>query len=400
MNPVIFLASRYLKGSKKSSITIITTTISIIGVSLSVAAIFVTLSVINGFQNEIRQKIIDFHPNIVIYGEMNSKTLNEITQKIRSIDEVVAISPFILSQAILVTPTKTSPCLIKAVDPEKEIGVSNIAKALRYGNWHKKGEVVLGEELAKSLGLYIGDHLIAMIPQGDYLSGGIIPKLKKLKISGIINTGYFEYDSSVAFVDISDASDFIGNDIVANGIGVKIKDINQSERIKKRLRELIPFYFSTKTFADINKNLFAALKLEKFIMSFVLSLIILISTFAITSNLFIMTLIKKREIGIMKAIGISSKTIKDVFIATATFISSLGIVVGFVISGIIIFLLKRYKFIELPPDIYYITKVPVKIEISDIIFVIILSLGLTIISAYYPAKKASEIDPVDAIRYG
>ncbi len=399
MNLVHFIAFKYLKGSGKNSATFLTTLISVIGVMLSVTAIFSTLSIINGFQSEIKQKIIDFHPNIVIYSDMNENDYKKVSKTLMTIKEIEFFTPFIITQAILITPTRTSGCIIKAVSADDEKKITNISKALRYGKWHSKGEIVIGEELAKLLGLWIGDWVVAVIPQSDYL-GGIIPKMKKFKISGIINTGYFEYDSSSVIADISDGKSFISNGTAVNGIEIKIKDITKAEHIKKMIKEKIPFYMTIKTYAEINKNLFSALKLEKFVMSFILSLIILISTFAITSNLFIMTVVKKREIGIMRAIGISSSQIKKIFIYSALFISAVGIVIGFILSSIILFIIKNYNIIELPQDIYYITKVPVKVEIMDILLVSILTLGLTIISAWYPAKKASEIDPVDAIRYG
>lgn len=400
MNVVHFIALRYIKGSSKNSATFFTTLISIIGVALSVTAIFVTLSIINGFQNEIKQKIIDFHPNIVIYGDMTTKNLDEIEKALSQIKGIEYFSPFIISQGIVVTPSKTSGAIIKAINVEKELKITNINKALKYGNWNSKGQAVIGEELAKLLGVYIGDDIVILTPESNYFNVGVIPKLKKLKISGITNTGYFEYDSSSILIDIEDGKDLLSEGIIANGISIKVNDINKVINIKNRVREKIPFYYNTKTFLDINKNLFSALKLEKFIMSVVLSLIILISTFAITSNLFILTLIKKREIGIMRAIGLSSSKIKLIFLSSAIFISTIGTALGFILSFMILFTIKKYRIVELPSDIYYITHVPVKIEIYDIFFVIILAVGLTIISSYYPARNASKTDPVDAIRYG
>ncbi|MCX7905091.1 MAG: ABC transporter permease [Elusimicrobiales bacterium] len=400
MNFISFIASRYIRGTGKNSAATFTTIISTIGVALSVTAIFVTLSIINGFQSEIRQKIMDFHPHITIYGEMNKETLEEIEKKLKEFKEIDSFSQFAIFNAILITPSRTAGCVIKAVKANEEIKITNISKSLKYGNWHNQGEAVIGEELAKLLGVYVGDEIIALIPKEDYLASITVPKMKKLKISGIINTGYFEYDSSAVFIDFSETKTFLSNQKIANGIEIRLKNPEISEKIKVELKKKIPFYFAIKTFSDINKNLFAALKIEKFIMSLVLSLIVLISTFAITSNLFIMTLIKKREIGIMRAIGISSLYIKKIFLTLATIISIIGTILGFIFSLIILFIVKKYKIVELPADIYYITKVPVKIEFYDIIFIIILTISLTIISAYYPAKKASEIDPVDAIRYG
>ncbi|MEF3280854.1 MAG: ABC transporter permease [Elusimicrobiota bacterium] len=401
MNFETSIALRYLKSSRKSLFTSITTFIAISGVTLSVAAIFITLSVINGFQSEIKQKILDSQSHIIIYGEIYKKDfyyLNSIISKTKGIKNS---SPFIISQGILLSQLRTSGAVIKGIDIEKEFKTSNIEKTIKYGTWDlKKSSIVLGEELAKNIGVFVGDDVILVSPKFESISAGIIPKMKKFKLQGIINTGYYEYDSSFAFINIDDAKDFFNPQLLANGIAIKLDDINKTYEIYKKLRKEIPFYFSIKTYVDINKNLFSALKLEKFLMTLILSLIILIATFTITSNLFMMTILKSREIGILRAIGCIPLKIKKIFFLCGIYISIVGTTLGIMIGYIILWFIKTYKVIELPSDIYYITRVPVKIEFYDIILIIIISLALAAISSIYPAKKASKMDPIDIIRYG
>lgn len=391
---------RYLKSTKKSIFTSITTIIAIFGSTISIAAIFITLSIMNGFQSEIRKKIYDFQPNITIYGEMNKKEYDKISELLKKNQHISNTSPFIISQAILLTQTKTSGAVIKGIDIENEFKVISTIP-VKYGSWDfSDNGIVLGQELSKNLGVFIGDEIIIVSPKFESMTLGIVPNMKKFKIKGIINTGYYEYDSSFAFIDINDARKFFNPQIITNGVEIKINNIDKLNEAYLSIKKELPFYYSIRTYADINKNLFSALKLEKFIMTLILSLIILISSFTITSNLFMMTVLKTREIGILRAIGVSADKIKKIFFLCGVYILITGMFLGFFLGYISLWIIKKYNVVELPSDIYYITKVPVKIEAMDIIIIILISTILTIISSIYPAKKASKLDPGDVIRYG
>lgn len=395
------IALRYVKNSRKSLFTSLTTLIAVSAIAISVAAILVTLGVINGFQSEIKKKILDSQSHIVIYGEMNKNELSRLDTILYSFKEIEAKSVFIISQGILITQTRSLGTVIKGIEAENEFKVTNIEKSLRYGKWDLKNQgIVLGEELAKNLGVFIDDELVLVSPKFDSGTLGIIPKMRKFKIKGIINTGYYEYDSSFAFIDINEARSFFNPDILSNGISIKLKDINLTQSIYFKLRKEIPFYFSIKTYSDINKNLFSALKLEKFVMTLILSLIILIATFSISSNLFMITVQKTKEIGILRAMGASKNKIKKIFMICGIYISGIGIGIGMIIGFIILEIVKRYKILELPSDIYYITRVPVEVSTKDVLLIITISLVLTVISSQIPANKASKVDPGDAIRYG
>jgi lipoprotein-releasing system permease protein len=394
------IAKRYVRGSRKNIFTSITTFIAIIGITLSVCAIFITLSIINGFQSDIRQKIFDSQPNIIIYGDFFKKDFEHIKEILLKNTRIKEISPFIISQAILLTPSRNTGAVIKGIE-ENEFKITNILKSLKYGSFDIGGsKIVLGEELAKNLGVFIGDEVVLVSPKFDLIASGILPKMKKFKVSGIINTGYYEYDSSLAFIDINDARTFFNKDLVANGISVKLKDVERIKEVYTEIRKEIPFYYSIKTYYDINKNLFAALKLEKFIMGLILSLIILVSSFSIASNLFMITSQKLREIGILLALGVSKKSIRKIFILCGVYMSVCGIILGFIGGSISLYIIKKYQIIELPKDIYYITNVPVRVYVSDIFLIVLIAITLSILSSILPARYASRIDPAKVMRYG
>jgi lipoprotein-releasing system permease protein len=394
------IAKRYVRGSRKNIFTSITTFIAIIGITLSVCAIFITLSIINGFQSDIRQKIFDSQPNIIIYGDFFKKDFEHIKEILLKNTMIKEISPFIISQAILLTPSRNTGVVIKGIE-ENEFKITNILKSLKYGSFDTGGsKIVLGEELAKNLGVFIEDEVVLVSPKFDLIASGILPKMKKFKVSGIINTGYYEYDSSLAFIDINDARTFFNKDLVANGISVKLKDVEKIKEAYTEIRKEIPFYYSIKTYYDINKNLFAALKLEKFIMGLILSLIILVSSFSIASNLFMITSQKLREIGILLALGVSKKSIRKIFILCGVYMSVCGIILGFIGGSISLYIIKKYQIIELPKDIYYITNVPVRVYVSDIFLIVLIAITLSILSSILPARYASRIDPAKVMRYG
>jgi lipoprotein-releasing system permease protein len=405
MSPHSFIAIRYLKSQRKGLFTLITTIIGITGVSLGVAALIITLSIMNGFQNDIKKKILDFQANIVIYGNLRYEDYNKIKNDILSHNRhIVSVSPFFMGQGILSNGDITSGIVIKGINIADEFKINNLDKSLKYGSWEdlnstKTANIVIGSELANNIGVWINDNVVLVSPKMQDAALGIIPKMKKFRVSGIVNTGYYEFDSSFAYSSIENVNNFFGNSY-ASGISIKLDDIDNVDMVLRDLKNRYGALFNIKSYADMNKNLFSALKLEKFMMTLVLSLIIIVATFTITSNLLITSVEKIKDIGILRAMGARPAFIMKIFLYEGVFIAIFGIAIGFILGLGISWIIKTYPIITLPGDIYYITKVPVKIEFMDLLYTAVGSFLMCLLSSLFPAIKASKINPIEAIRYG
>lgn len=409
MSTEFFIARRYLLAKRKGLFAMITTFIGVAGVALGVAALIVTLAIMNGFQTDIKGKIVDAQAHIVVYGRMAPAELARVRAAARSDAGAAAESPFVLGQAILTFENRSTGVVVKGFDPAAEFSVNNLKKSLSQGAWEplekpREGEppaVVLGEELAKNLGLWVGDEAVLVSPQGSASAGlGLLPKMKKFRVAGLVRTGYYEFDNTMAYCSVAAAGDFFGLGGGANGLGLRLHDINDAPEAAAALRKALGFPYTVKTYADMNQTLFAALKLEKFVMSLVLALIILVATFNIASNLLMMSVEKLRDIGILRAMGAGPAFIRRVFFWEGNLIALTGIALGLLLgTGISVFL-AVYPVIELPSDIYYITKVPVELKIRDLLATAGVSYLLCMVSTIYPALRASRVSPVDAIRYG
>lgn len=399
----LFIAHRYLSTQRKGLFTLLTTFIGIAGVALGVAALIVTLSVMNGFQCDIRKKILDAQAHIIVYGNLNKRAYEDIVSKLSSIKQVKAFSPFFMGQAILSAHDNTSAVVLKGIN-ESEFLVNNLKKSLKAGDFSGvvsgKGEILLGSELADNLGLWIGDYVVLVSPKADEAAFGIIPKMKKFKVVGLLNTGYYEFDSSFAYCSLEDAQDFFGLAGYANGVSVSIKDAEDVFHVASEIKKALGGYYYVKTYAEMNKNLFSALKLEKFMMSLILGLIIIVATFTIASNLIMTSVEKTKDIGILRAMGASPHFIRKVFFYEGLLIAVCGIIIGFVIGLSVSWFIKTHDILKLPADIYYITKVPVEIKVLDLFWIAVVSFLLCLLAAIFPAYRASKINPIDAIRYG
>ncbi|MGD9642228.1 MAG: ABC transporter permease [Elusimicrobiales bacterium] len=409
MSTEFFIARRYLLAKRKGLFAMITTFIGVAGVALGVAALIVTLAIMDGFQTDIKGKIIDAQAHITIYGRMQPRDLETVRAVLERDGRLAAESPFVLGQGILTFDGRSVGAVVKGFEPAAEAGVNNLGKSLVRGSWDELANpvpgappaLVLGEELAKSLGAWPGDEIVLVSPQGAATAGaGLLPKMKKFRVAGLVRTGYFEFDNTMAYCSRNAAGSFFGFPGGANGVGVRLKDIDDAPAAAAGLRKTLGFAFNIKTYADMNQTLFAALKLEKFVMSLVLALIILVATFNIASNLLMMSVEKLRDIGILRAMGAGPAFIRRVFFWEGNLIALTGISIGVLLGvGISVFL-AVYPVLELPSDIYYITKVPVDLKLSNILATAAVSYLLCMLSAVYPALRASRVSPVDAIRYG
>ena len=407
MSTEFFIARRYLLAKRKGLFVMITTFIGVAGVALGVAALIVTLAIMDGFQSDIKKKIIDAQAHITIYGRMQPRDLEVVRLALERDGRLAAESPFVLGQAILTFENRSSGVVVKGFDTAAEFNINNLKASLTRGSWWEEKPVkgappslVLGEELAKNLGLWVGDEAVLVSPQGASTGMSILPKMRKFRVTGLVRTGYYEFDNTMAYCSMGAAGDFFGLGGGANGVGVRLKNIDSAPAASADLRKALGFAYTVKTYADMNQTLFAALKLEKFVMSLVLALIILVATFNIASNLLMMSVEKLRDIGILRAMGAGPGFIRRVFFWEGNLIAMTGISLGVLLGvGISIFI-SIYPVVELPADIYYVTKVPVELKLRNILATAAVSYALCMLSAVYPALRASKVSPVDAIRYG
>ncbi len=396
-----FVAKRYLMSQSKGVFSLITTLIGVLGVAVGVAALITTLAVMSGFHNDIKKHVIGAQSHIMIFGKMPDGRYQQVQKQLETIPQIVASAPTVYGQAILSYAQTSHGVLVRGLDPEQEKNTNTLISSLTEGSFNATDEtlppLVLGSELAKNMGLDVGDDVVLVSPQG--LAGGL-PKMKKFKVTGILKTGYYEFDNTIVYTDLKNSSDFLGLKGAVTGLNVKIKNLDKADEVAAQINNVIGHQYTVKTYAQINQTLYAALKLEKTVMSIILFLIIIVAALNITSNLILFGTEKLRDIGILRTLGASPAQIRHIFLLEGLFIATAGVVLGLILALVLCFIIKNTNIVQLPGDIYYLTKVPVSLQFFDVLFVVLGSYLVCFLSALYPAYKASKINPVDAVRYG
>ncbi|MEA5000658.1 MAG: ABC transporter permease [Endomicrobiaceae bacterium] len=403
--PELFIACRYLKARKKGFFAFLTTLIAIGGTTLGVCALVITLAVMSGFQRDIRSKILGIQPHIYLSRVDGAVFDNykEIINELRGVQYIKSMSPYIFGQSIIKKQgyTTGTGALIKGIDYKAEDSMIDIKDkllpdSLIEKNTISKNGIILGSEIAKSINVNVGEYVITMFP--SQLSS--IPKMKKFQVEAIFHSGMYEYDTSLAYVDIKTADDMFSFEGGVSGIAVMTSDFEKAVDYARDLQIKLSYPYKTKSWIEMNNNLFSALKLEKIMMFIILALIIIVASFNIISNTLLLSVEKSKEVGILSAMGFSKFSISKIFFYEGVIVSSVGTVFGLITGLLISYGLKNFEIFKLPKGVYYVDKLPVMIIPSDIIYVCLCAFVITILSGLYPAYQVAKLEPLEAIKFG
>ncbi len=391
MKIVFWIAWRYLWTKRKERFVSLISVISILGVAIGVAALIIVLAVMSGFDKDLKEKIIGNYSHIVIEAPFPISDYAGIIRDINKHEHISASAPFIQNQAFLESPQQNRGVLVRGIDLNLESRVTDIERYLGQKTRDFNKGVFIGKELSGILGLDTGDELTLINPEGGRISA---------KISGLFNSGMYDYDTNIIYMDLAQAQDFFGFSNSVSGISVKVDKLFLADALKAEIQKTIGPAYSIKTWIERNKNFFAALKLEKITMFIILTLIILVAAFNIISTLVVMVTEKTKDIGILKAVGMTNAKIRAIFTLEGLFIGLFGCILGSGIGITLSILLKKYQFVKLPADIYYLDRLPVSLVFwPDVAMVVIAAFLISLVSTIYPARKAGQLNPLEALRY-
>ena len=422
-----FISRRYMRAKRKQVFVSIITFISIFGIFLGVAALIIVLAVMNGFEEDLRAKILGIKSHIEVTANMAGpiKNYTAVRETIDKIPGVVASTPFIYTQAMIRSGNGVTGVVIRGLDTQTAPKVLNLGKIregqLEYLNKIPDGVlkelsaedkgltgIMIGKEMARNLGLFLYDTITIISPTGGIATPmGMVPRMKKFVVVGIFESGFYEYDSTLAFLSLKSCQEFLDMGDTVSGVDIVVHDIYKADVIARNIQSKLGFPFFAQNWMQMNKNLFSALKLEKRVMFIILSLIVLVAAFNIISALIMIVMEKNKDIAILKSMGATAATIMKIFIyqglivgVVGTFFGCIaGLTIALNLQKISLLVEKIFNFKILPGDVYYLSELPSKVNYSDVVVIVIGTLLICFLSTIYPALRASKLDPAEALRY-
>ncbi len=410
------IAWRYLRSRGRTRWLSFISVIAIGGIVVGVSALILIIGVMNGLQTDLREKILVGSPDfrVLVYGDdLKITGWRAVQAKVAKVDGVVAVAPFVLTQALAnagheytegvsvsgIDPSGASPRPVTSIREHAIMGDFSFASA----DGKRRGAVV-GKLLADRLSAYPGRpgaRLTMVSAAGlkpDAVLGTFIPRVAEFEVTGVFETGMYEYDNSYVFVDLKAAQEFAGLDSAVTGLEVATQDRWSAPAVAERVMSALDFPYHTVDWQQQNSSLFRALKLEKMGMGVILLLIIVVAAFNIVSTLTMVVRDKTREIGILKAMGMTEASIRRIFLIQGTVIGCVGTLTGTVLGSVLGLLVDRYRLISLDPTVYFIDHLPVRLELGDTVLMALLGFAIAALATLYPARQASRLYPIEAIR--
>lgn len=415
----LFIGLRYLKAKRKSTFISIISVISTAGVALGVMALIVVLAVMTGFEEHLKEKILGTNAHVVVIR--NGTPMDEyhqVIQRLKAMPEVLAATPFIYNQVMLSSGKNVSGVVLRGIDVPSDRQVTRLSRSIIAGSADTLDPeisdgaaalpgVLIGKELARHLNIIVGDKINVISPMGNLTPLGMIPKMKTFRVAGIFNTGMFEYDSTLAYVSLSQAQLFFDLGDTVTGVQLKVRDVYRTGELVRKINQSLGADYFARDWMQMNRNILFALKTEKVVMFVILTLIVLVAAFGIASTMFMVVMEKNRDIAILKSMGATGASIMKIFVMEGFIIGVIGTFLG-IISGLLI-AFNLEPIIDViqkvtgqnffSKDIYYLDHFPSLVVPSDVILISLTAVLISFLATLYPAWQASRMLPAEALRY-
>ena len=408
----LFIGLRYTRARQRSRFISFISMVSVIGIALGITVLITVLSVMNGFQREVRTRILGVASHMQITGANDTLAdWRTIAASAAKNEQVAAAAPYVSQQALLSSGPEVRGAFVRGILPEEEAKVSDFAGHLVAGSVAalKPGEfgIVLGVELARALSVMVGDKIVLIAPQGQVTPAGILPRLKQFTVVGIFSVDHYEFDSGLALMHLEDAQKLYRMDEKVSGVRLKLKDLFQYAAVGRELTRTLGSGVYITDWTRLNANFFRAVDIEKHMMFFIVFLIIAVASFNIVSSLFMAVKDKQADIAILRTLGASPGSITKIFLIQGTLIGVLGTLTG-VVCGVLLalnvdvvvpFIESVFGFKILAKDVYQISELPSELLLPDVLFTALFSFAVSVLATLYPSYRAAKINPAEALKY-
>ena len=408
----LFIGLRYTRAKRSSSFVSFISLASMLGIALGITALITVMSVMNGFQKEVRANILSVAPHIQIIGfEEGLKNWQQTLADVKAQPNIVGVAPYASGQGLLAFGQSVRGVQISGVDPLLENAVSDVGKQMRIGEFIslKAGEygIVLGDQLARALGSNVGAKIQLITPQGSITPAGMVPRLRSFTVTGIFSSGHYPYDANFAFIHLRDAQVLFRLDENVSGLRVKVANLDDARTIARSLQQNIKVDGYVQDWTVQNATYFRAVEIEKRMMFIILTLIIAVAAFNLVSTLVMVVRDKHPDIAILRTLGASPTMIMQIFIVQGAIVGVIGTLIG-VVGGVLLALNigtvvttieTAFGFRVLSPEVYFLSSLPSDLKWVDVWVTALISLVLALLATLYPSYNASQVNPAEALRY-
>jgi lipoprotein-releasing system permease protein len=411
----LFVAARYLRARRRQAVVGLITVISVVGVAAGVAALIIALAITNGMRRDLQQRLVGStaHVQLMRTAGDGIRDWRPLMARLAEVPHVTAVAPGLYGQVLISRGARSGGALIKGILPSDERKVGNLLQAVNEGSAAELAPassdgnpaselappLVIGHELALTLGAEVGDTLLVTSPQGELTPLGLVPRYQRFRVVGIFSSGFYQYDDGYAFMRLTDAQRLFSEPDLVSVISFKIDDLYKAEQVGKAIEAEAGAGFETTNWMEQNRELFRAMKLEQDVTFIVLALIVVVAALNILIALTMMVMEKTRDIAVMMSFGVTAEQVRKIFLLQGLLISAVGTTLGLVLGYAMSILGSHYRFIHLDASVYSIDYLPFAPRLVDALVVAAVSLGMSLLATIYPSSSAASVLPAEALRY-